>query len=187
MRMQTITPAASVLTLAKVKAFLRVDVNTDDTLIGDLMSAAELKCASFTRRALAATVVGLWFDLGEIYREIDGTGCVTTPLGQLVSVAKVATYADDGTETTVPSSDYYVDTVSSWEGRVLFFNVSDGSRPVNSLFIQCTVGYATCPAILVQGMMMLVAHWYENREAYDKGVVPATIRNMWNQERIMHI
>lgn len=185
MKLQIITPSDStVLDLAEVKSFIKVEDTSDDGVIQALIYAAEKQCEEYIRRFLLPTVVGLWFDLGE------APNIFCTPKGKLISVDKVATYTLTGEETVIAVEDYLVDSVSEQEGRVHFLSSHYGSRPINSLVVECTIGYAdadSVPNTLIQGMNMLIAHWYENREAYEKGSVPRTIRNMWQSERIMRL
>lgn len=188
MRIEIITPSDPLLDLTKVKAHLRVEIADDDVLITGMMLAAEKACEKYIRRFLLSAEVALWFDNLRCDLEADGT--IHTPKGKLQSVSQIATYDEVGGETVVLSSDYLVDSVSEQEGRIHFSTLPYGSRDINSVKISCTIGYATynaVPAILVQGMYMLIAHWYENREAYENGAVPRTIRNLWQCERIMRI
>ena len=189
MRIQVITPNAGVvLVLASVKAFLKVEIATDDAVIQAMCYAAEKQCEKYIRRYLLPTVLGLWFDLGRLSEDLHPDGCIYTPGGKLITVDEIATYNSAGEETVASSSDYLVDSVSEQEGRVRFLTSLDGMREINSLKIKCTVGYATVASVpknLIHGMCMLVSHWYYNREAYEKGVVPRTIRNLWQSERIM--
>ena len=73
-----------------------------------------------------------------------------------------------GTETILPVSDYLVDTDRE-PGRVLpGFGMSwpvFTPFPAAPIRIQFVAGYAVLPEPIRQAMLLLVGHWYENREA----------------------
>lgn len=212
MHQQTITPAAeTVLELTDVKLFLRVDISADDDIITRMMRAAEKKCQDYIRRPLLPTVMGLWFDLGEVFdrmtpkrdrgfisnhpsnwptHPVSSEGSIDLPKGNCTAVTKIASYNEANEETIIPTENYFVDTTSDQGGRVHFYTLNDGTRPVNSLLIQFTAGYAdvdSIPETLIHGMNMLISHWYENREAYENGTVPKSVKSIWNSERIWKI
>jgi uncharacterized phiE125 gp8 family phage protein len=81
------------------------------------------------------------------------------------------TYKDrDGNISTLDPAIYFVDTDSE-PGNVGLnpdqLWPSFDPFPVNAIRIQFTAGYETTdiPETIKQGMLLLIGHWYENREA----------------------
>lgn len=188
MNIQTIdTVTGSVLDLSKVKGFLYIVGTQDDVLLQSMMSAAVECCEKYIRRNILETTLGLWFDRGEILERMMKDYSIHTPRGRLISVTRISTYEEDGTETVVPVADYFVDNTSEHEGRIHFLVHHDGTRLLNALYIEINVGYETIPQSLIQGMQMLIAHWFENREAYENGIVPKSIQKIWSPERLWRV
>lgn len=112
---------------------------------------------------------------------------ISLPRPPLVSVASVIYTEDDDTERTLPSSDYFVDT-NAWPGRVV---LRDGYnwpsvtlRESSAVVITYTAGYASAtniPQRYKQAILLLVGHWYENREMVaTSGAVPKSYPMAWD-------
>ncbi len=134
---------------------------TEDGLLGTLISAAREYCEAYTGRALGTQTV-------ELYLDEFPTNAVVLPSPPLQSVTSVKYKDFDGTETTVASADYIVDT-DGWTGRIVpAYGVSWPSftaYPVNPIKVRYVAGYTTLPAAIKQAILLLVGHWYANREA----------------------
>jgi len=166
-------PAAEPVTLAEAKTHLRVDISDDDDLITALITAAREYCENFQNRAYITQVWKLWMD---DWPEEDDY--IEIPLPPLQSVESVKYYDTDGNENTF-SSDYYSVDTESEPGRV-YLNYgetwpTDTLRPRNGIVVEFTAGYGDTaddvPQTVKQAMLLLIAHWYENREATLAGTV----------------
>jgi uncharacterized phiE125 gp8 family phage protein len=167
---QVITaPAAEPITTAEAKAYLRVDLDDDDTAIAGLISAARSVAETETQRALLRqTIEAKYADWPE---HPDGFWLPAPPL---VSVTGVYYYDADGTEQTLSTSVYEVDT-SSEPGRVALKPgqswptlQAEKHLPIR---IRYTAGYADAAALATahpqvkQGVYMCVADWYDPARA----------------------
>lgn len=153
-------PAAEPVTLQAAKAHLRVDGDDEDARISDLISAARRHVEEATGRALLEQG---W----RIVRDsVAPAGIVRLEPQPVRSVDAVTLRAADGTATVLSADDYVVDLASS---RLRIS--AGGLRPFggHQVEIDITAGYGTeatdVPAPLRQAILMLVAHWYQHREA----------------------
>lgn len=137
---------------------------TEDSLVSALITAAREYCELYTGRALATQTL-------EAYA--DSFGCrdyIRLPMQPVQSVTSVKYKDSDGTETTLTAdTDYIVDADG---GRIVLpCGVSWPSftaYPVNPVKIRYIAGYCASnliPKAIKQSMLLLIGHWYENREA----------------------
>lgn len=168
MKYAVITPVATEpVTSAEAKLHIRVDHNTEDALIASLITAAREYCELFTGRALATQTLEAY---PETWGEID------LPMKPVQSVTSIKYTASDGTETTMPETDYAVDTV---DGKIIL--PYGGSWPtetlgtLNPIKVRYVAGYTSAPKTIKQAMLLLVGHWYENREAVAIGTTSKQI------------
>lgn len=160
----SVEPVSEPLDLATVKSHLRIIGNDDDAYIRDLVYTARQSIEKLTQRSLVTRTLKFVADCFPIGRVID------LPHGPIQSVSSV-TYKDSaGATQTLSSSHYVVDAVSS-PGRVILKNGyswpttwQDG----NALEVTYIAGFGNLPgnipADLKQAMLLLIGHWYENRE-----------------------
>lgn len=145
-------PVAEPLTLAEVKAFLRVDASDEDGLINGLISAARMQVEA---QAHLALLTQSW-----IWRPHAVATQMDLPLGPLQSVTHMTR-----TDAEPVSPESYTVTAGRI-GRIRW----NGTPPAadSGLTIHFTAGYgdegADVPADLRQALKMLVAHWFETRE-----------------------
>lgn len=158
-------PVGDPLTLEEVKAHLRVDSTADDELIGALILAARLKLESDTGRALLTRT----YDLS-----LDGwpaSGVLLLPYSPVQSVTSITYYDTANVATVWAASNYQVDAASVPARIVPAYGAvwpAVTLRSLNGVVIRYVAGYgalATIPETDRQAMKLLVAHWYENREA----------------------
>ncbi len=104
------------------------------------------------------------------------------PRPPLISVSSIKYLDLDGTETTVATSVYRVDADSE-PGRItLDYNQTwptDKRDVTNSVIIEHTAGYgastSAVPEDIRHAILMLIGHWYENREALLVGTIAKPI------------
>lgn len=168
-------PAAEPVTLAEAKAQCRVDIDTDDTLIGNLIVAAREYCEMHDWRVFMPQTWELYLDAWP------STNAIEIPKSPLQSVTFFQYTDEDGNTATLASSQYLVDTVSDPGWLMLKSAYSWPSvtlQDVNGIAIRFVAGYASAadvPRRAKQAMLLLVGHWYENRENSTVGTVNRSI------------
>ncbi|MDW7658134.1 MAG: head-tail connector protein [Bacillota bacterium] len=151
------------VSLAEVRQHLRLpDEPTEDDLLLNLVKTARAYCENFTRRALAEQTLEMYLDRFSV------NSSIMLPCPPLQSVMEIGYKDSTGTETILPASNYIVVTDRE-PGRVM--TVYGMSWPVFTPFpaapirIRFVAGYAILPELIRQALLLLVGHWYENREA----------------------
>ncbi len=190
-------PAVEPITLDEAKAQCRVELDfaADDTLLESYIVAARRYCEGLQNRAYITQTwelaISAWPD-----RDF-----IRVPLPPLQSVEGVLYYDVDGAEHTLDAGDYIVDTRrqpgrivlahgKAWPSRLL--------RPANGIVIQFTAGYgdeaADVPQEIRHAMLLLIAHWYENREASVTGAsakvsthIADGVRNLLGLDGVMAV
>jgi uncharacterized phiE125 gp8 family phage protein len=159
-------PAVEPVDLAEAKEHLRVDEPDDDSLITNLIVAARKYAEIVTSRALIDQV---WlytldaFPAGEIH----------LPRPPLQDVTTFRYRLESGTwSSLVEGTDYVVDT-SSEPGRVVL--APNATWPTDTLYpggaveLEYPCGYGAAgtdvPGPIRQAMLLMIGHWYENRES----------------------
>jgi uncharacterized phiE125 gp8 family phage protein len=153
-------PINEPLTLAEVKAFLRVDHDDDDDLITSLMIAARIHVEAETRRALITQTWRLTFDCWP------GVGRIDVRPAPLRSLVGARVHDSVSVTHDVDDEAFVVDTVSSTLAFAPWALAQPG-RALAGIEIDIVVGYGDAasdvPEPLRQAMRLLIAHWYENR------------------------
>lgn len=152
-------PAVEPLSLAEMKAWLRVEGEAEDEIVGALIASARLVVENLTRRLLVFQTWRLVLD------EWPGQG-VTLPFSPVRSVI-VRTFDASGVATAADPQEYRLDDV----GGTVKLNFPGGApqpgRLRAGIEIDVEAGFAAdadgVPAPLRQAMRILVARWYENR------------------------
>ncbi|MCT8971217.1 head-tail connector protein [Microbaculum marinisediminis] len=168
-------PAAEPLSLADAKAFLKVEHDDEDALIGTLIAAARLHVEAAIRRVLVTQAWRLVLDGWPPGRTVE------IPLSPVAAITAVTVYDRDGAPAVLDPSAYVAD-VSSFLARLMVRDTVAPGAAFNGVEIDFTAGYgdpADVPAPLVQAIRQLVAHWYETREPVAFGgpvaQVPGTV------------
>jgi uncharacterized phiE125 gp8 family phage protein len=165
--------------LADAKAYARVDINDDDRLIQALIDGAIAQVEMFCRRDLIAKTYDWQLDCFPSSSE-----ALQFPMHPLSSVTSVQYYDTDDAIQTLPAANYTVDT-GQIPGRL--FLVPDETWPDtknkrNAVIVRFSTDPGTVEAHLKIAVEMLVAHWYENREATVIGsqtnVLPLAVENL---------
>ncbi|WP_242140865.1 head-tail connector protein [Sphingomonas sp. TREG-RG-20F-R18-01] len=180
-----------VLSLAAVKKNLRVDTTDDDDLISDLILVAQADVEAYTGLVLTPRTVtetapqlGRWIDLKSwpvsavtAVRWTDRGGFVNTidPSSWTIALARRPVRM-------IPKAWHW--------GLASAFPPVVCGVPLPQLPIEIDVeaGYATpadVPANVKQAMHLLVAHFYNNREATEVGARAAAIEIPFGVERLL--
>jgi uncharacterized phiE125 gp8 family phage protein len=154
-------PTVEPVSLAEAQAHCRsIDDTAENATLTALIIAAREYCEQYTRRALAPQTIELYLD----YFSTD----IYLPLPPVTAVTSII-YTDYlGVATTVSASDYIVDLINN---RII--PAYDKTWPAftpyatNPIKITYVAGYtaATVPKAVKQAILLLVGHWYINREA----------------------
>lgn len=174
MSIRIITPPADEpVSLIEAKLHCKIEVDEDDALVEGLIAAAREFVENQTHRAFIDRTLEL---------VIDHFPCreIIFPVTPVLSIDSIKYDDDDGTEQTIDVGDYQVDLFSEpariWPS-VDFSWPSTVGNP-NAVRIEFTAGYgddgasggspadtaANVPQIAKQAILMIVAHWYANRE-----------------------
>lgn len=157
MRMRCVAPpTVEAVTLQQAKAWLRVDGDEENALISALISAAVAHLDGWTG------VLGRALEEQTWERQLDGfpAGDLCLPLGPVVEVASVA-YVDGAGAAQVMAAEGYTVTRHSTGAWVKPVDAWPEGRGV----IVTWVAGEGCPETARQAILMLVAHWWRNREA----------------------
>jgi uncharacterized phiE125 gp8 family phage protein len=174
-KLQT-TPTAEPVTLEEAKNHLRVDITADDTLIESLILVARNTCEGITNHRF---ITQTW----DIVMDAFPGGDIILPksLSPLVSVTHIKYTDEDSNQSTFSSGNYAVDIYSD-PGRIKLTKdanwPSDQLYVINGVEIQVVVGYGTEDAVpqeYKQALLLLLGHWYENREQVTVGEVAREI------------
>lgn len=194
-------PATEPVTSAEAKAWMKVDSTDDDTLIGNLITAAREAAEKYTRRAFITQTWKLTVDLGgnsldmalpdglyelpvsALYGEIPRE--ISLPYQPLQSITSVVSYSTSNVSSTYASTNYFADTANS---RIV---LNDGSvwpsdmRRKAGLVITYVSGYgtlaSTVPQSIKHAIMMHIQKMYDERIVCD---MPESCANLLRQYRI---
>lgn len=161
MNLRTITPPViEPVSLETAKLHLRVDHNADDTLITSYIKSARELGEGLARRAFMTQTLELVLD------GFPAARALKLPRPPLQSVTSVKYFDTDNVEHTW--TDYVVDARSD-PGRLIFKSTpSTGLVESGAVVVRFVAGYgataASVPGTFVQGILLTVGHWYENRE-----------------------
>ena len=187
----TAPPAVEPITLAEVKAHLRVDTDAEDTLLQSLILTSRLQIETSLDLAL---ITQNW----SIFRDGWGTGReIVLPLGPVQSVSSIRIYDSAGTFSLLPASAFVLDGAAGHARlvRAAPITLPDPGRAANGIEISVTAGFGataqSVPAPIRHALLLLAAHWYEHREPGEIGKdgtrIPAAVSDLlapWRKVRL---
>lgn len=157
---QIIPPSSETITLDEAKLHLRVDNEEEDLLIAGLIQTAEEHVEAFTKRAIMPQSWEL--TLSEFPNEI------RLPRPPLQVVESISYRGSDGVVRVINPDAYEVESDriylvpgASWPSTPLY--------PGLPIRVRFTAGYEQVPAAIKHAILLLVGHWYNNREAVREG------------------
>jgi uncharacterized phiE125 gp8 family phage protein len=165
-------PAIEPLTLEEAKAYLRVETNDDDLLIGALISAARLQVEAQTQTCLITQMRRLVLDCWP------QRGRIAVRPGPLKALTAARVLDFDGHARSVDPQDFVID---SGRSMIAFmpWAMPMPTRIAAGIELDVTIGFgevaADVPEPLRQTMRLFVAHWYENRGLIVAGTQVATL------------
>jgi uncharacterized phiE125 gp8 family phage protein len=165
-------PGAEPVTREEAKAHARIDGTDEDARVDALIAAARADVENRTGRVL---VTQSW----RIVRDaVPRGGIVRLAPAPVQAVTAVTVFGDDGAPQVVPADEYAVDVASSPGRLVLQRGLGWYGRSVNGFEVDITCGYGgpeAVPAPLKHAVLMLVAYWFEVREAAAYGVIAGPV------------
>lgn len=149
-------PASEPISLAEAKAFARIEGAEEDSLLITLIGAARLHTEAVTGRALLAQTWRLALDAVPC-------GPVLLPVGPLIALVSATVYGADGEPAALDLGSLEV-APGTGPARVRLPPGTEGA-----LEIDYRAGYGAAaedvPADLRHAMLVLIAHWFEHRDA----------------------
>ncbi len=161
-------PAGLPLSLADLKAHLRIETGDEDDYLTSLLSAATAHVEAVTGKALLAQT---W----RIYLDAVPADCVVgIAQGPLISLDAVTVYDRDGQPVVVDPQDYDVDRYSE-PARLSFREAPTPGQTFNGIEIDITIGYGESgtdiPGQLLRAVMVICAHWHALRGAAEEAAI----------------
>ena len=167
-------PEVEPLTLAEARLHLRITATTEDDTITRLIKAARLRLEKETGRAFIEQTLE--------YRGEDFPGCapyrIKIPRPCLIELQSIKYLDVDGVLQTVGSSNYDVIDGGDWESMVQPIATFDWPQVIDdrpdAVRLRFRAGWegsgspqdlaSNIPDDIKQAMLLLVGHWFENRE-----------------------
>jgi uncharacterized phiE125 gp8 family phage protein len=165
--------------LAAAKAYLRIDSEAEDVLLGLLIAAAVAICERFTGLALFTR------DRNDLLSVADGAWRLlpATPVSAITAVAIVDVA---GVATALPAASYAIDINGGGDGWVRVGG-GPGARVRVSYRAGLAADWVSLPPALAQGVVRLAAHLYAHRDEADDAGPPAAVAALWRPWRRMRL
>jgi uncharacterized phiE125 gp8 family phage protein len=181
-------PGAEALTLADVKAHLRIDQDDEDDLLESLIIVAREHLERVSGLALVSRAMRLYLD------GWPQAGVIEIARGPVQAVSEVRIYDDAGVETSVDLAGHMLDGTAR-PARLWLRNRPSPSQAMNGIEIDFSAGFgeagADVPDTLKRAMLTHIAVMYEFRgvvpveaqpaavpDGYDRLVAPFAIRRL---------
>lgn len=161
-----------IITVADLKAHMRVTHTAEDTLISALRSAAiswieehcNIKLGSYTARGYLPGFYNAYLPIGPV---------------TAITEVKYQTTADKDYATdlsTLAAGNWYTDTISQ-PARIAFRDYPQVyDYALMPVVVTFTAGYSTMPAPVLQAIRLLVADMYENRQEEITGTISTRLK-----------
>ncbi len=169
-------PAVEPVSLEESKLHLRLDTNDDDTLVVSLITAARMHVEQLLGRVL---ITQTWREVRDCW-PLEGS-TVRLSLSPVQDVLKIRVFDAEGASSDLPADAYFVDRVSE-PARLCPIGSAMWTRPgraLNGIEIEFVAGYGNTaddvPHPLRQAILLLAAHWYEQRTPVDADEVHSEI------------
>jgi len=168
---QTDPPLAEPVTLAELKAHLRIDVGDEDELLEGLIRVARAHLEAVTGVALMSQSFRLVLD--------DWPRCEVIQLMKtpVQTVDAILLYDADGVEQNLDLSGMLLDGTAH-PARLVVRERPRPSQPINGIEIEFTAGFGSVnevPPELKRAILIHAAHLYEFRGAVTPDMQPAAI------------
>lgn len=172
----TTPPTQEPVSLAEVRAHCRVTSNDEDGLIAGYLIAARTHVENVTGRALISRTYDQKYDAGWP-SALDGSKEIRLRMPPLVSVTSVS-YVDTNGTTQVLATDQYQVVLANVYGRIVeAYGVTWPSvrNQPDAVTVRFVAGFGSnpgdAPEPIRQAILMLVGHYYQNRETVSVGTM----------------
>jgi uncharacterized phiE125 gp8 family phage protein len=160
---RTVEPTAEPVTLAEVKAQLKIAHSSEDELLAGLIRAAREDVERATGVALIDQSWRLALDRWPRH------GIALLQRHPVKEVLSVTAYGADGEASIIEPETYTLDSASR-PARLLMEERPEPLRTMNGVEIDFVAGFGEAgpdvPDLLKRGIATLVAHWYEFRASF---------------------
>jgi len=171
--------AAMPISLAELKAFLRVTLSDEDALLAGMARGAADICEAFTGRALIDRAVD----------EVLDASAAWTRLGAapVRSIEGVAALDEAGDATPLAATAYAMDVDAAGDGWVRILDASGAKRVRVSYRAGMAADPNGLPEALRHGILRLAAHLYARRDQAEEGGPPAAVTALWRPWRRLRL
>jgi uncharacterized phiE125 gp8 family phage protein len=155
-------PGEEPVSVKEMRKHLRIDLQDDDDLISEYISAAREEVERVTRRALLTQTLHLHL------KRFPAGGAIVLPRPPLQALAEVRLALADGSTEIMAAADFVVSKVTPAEIRPLDGWPAADLAPGHPITVVYEAGWCRpmdVPARFRQAVRLLAAHWYEQREA----------------------
>lgn len=150
-------PGSEPVSLVRLKEHLRVESDDENDLLNTYITAARSYVESYCGTPLVSRNVTAKCDCF-------GDFCAV-PIVPLTTVSSIVYVDEAGADQTLATSVYEVRTDGLHASIVLKYGQSWPSiRAGSRITVAGAIGYATVPEGIVAALLLLIAHWYQNRE-----------------------
>lgn len=161
----TTAPLVEPISVEEARSHLRIDHDGEDDLLERLIAQARTYCEDVSQRALITRTYTAYLD-------VFPACAFALPYPPLLAVTSIKYTDEDGNQSTYSSANYLVDAHRE-PGRVVLKSTSSWPnvtlKEINGVEIIWTAGYgataASVPPRYKQAILLLLGHYYENREA----------------------
>lgn len=173
---RTVAPAVALITTAEAKAHLRVDHSDEDTLIDNLVSAATTHLDGYAGVLGRALTTQTWKIETDAFADP-----LRLPVGDLIAVTSVKYYDLNNAQQTLATTVYgaFSDDGGPYIGLKADQDWPDVYDRRDAIEVIWTAGYgataANVPQAIRQAALLLVGHWYTNRDAVQVGMSVAEL------------
>ena len=169
----TAAPAVEPISVAEAKAHLRIDHDDEDALIGSLIVTSRLHIE--TALSLAMITQGWSWRIDDWPEH----GALTLPVFPVQSVESISLIGPDGTDVSVDTDGFRIEATGSRSRLLPVSQRWPASGAAQGIEITFAAGFGDAgedvPAPIRQALLMLVAHWYEQREPVAFGTAATRI------------
>lgn len=157
------------ITLSEAKLHCRIDIDDDDALIAQLINAAVNHVEQITG----------WLTTSQMYTKLIKKipEIIKLPFWPVTAITSIEII---GATTQNVASDFDID-ITERPAKVIPLSKSFSVATGETLLITYMAGEADIPDGMRQAVLMLIAHWYENREAGVVGTITSEISFGLNQ------
>lgn len=183
-------PADEPVSLEEAKAYLKVDGSEEDLLISSLIITSRLHLEAALGLALITQSFRLVLD------RWPKSGAIRIPVRPVQGIDEIRLRDGEGGVEVLDPAAYDVD-VSSAPARIAWMAgpPPQPAKRMNGLEVDLVAGYGASPddvpAPLRQGLKMLVAHWYENRDPVEIGspktAIPSAVSCLVKPYRLVRL